>query len=114
MEKEDWGIFYDKRTDMVTIGRTFPGKSFYHPVDDGFMLRIDSKNKIHGFAIENAKHFLELHPEFTPLYFVVYPYRSLILLVAYFLFSQTLRGMNRMKAILSLSESYVITKASHA
>ncbi len=112
--EEGWKVLYDKRTDMVTIGKEFPAGTFYYPVEDGFMLRVDKDNKIYGFAIENAKLFVEKHKEFLPLSFVIYPYRSLFMLASFILIHKTLNGMKEMGAIFSASQSYVASKACYA
>ena len=112
---QDWSMSYNKRADMVFMGANFPENTFYVPVDENMMIRVDKDNKIHGFAIENAKSFIKKHPEFIPLHFVIYPYRSLFLVLPYyFVLYQTIRGINRMKHAFSVSENYIAGRVFYA
>ena len=65
-----WSIKYLKDSDMIILGEKFPSGTFYLHIKDGVMVRIDKKEKIYGFAIENAKSFIKKNPEVG---FVFYP-----------------------------------------
>ena len=79
VESENWMISYNKKADMLLMGGVFPEGSFYLPIEDGVMLRVDENNKVWGFAIENTKHFIRNNPEVGfILSFIVYPVRTRI------------------------------------
>ena len=109
-----WSVSYNKTADMVVAGKDFPVGSFYFPVDDGVMLRIDKDKKIYGFAIENAKYFIKEHPEFTFLFDKpMRPVRYyLFTLPMFFVFFQIASGIFKMRSLLSFSD-YIAAKAAY-
>lgn len=114
VEAERWSISYNKEADMVLMGTKFPRNTFYYPVgDSGVLLRVDSKNRLYGYAIENAKIRIKENPEISlALSFVIHPYRTrFIIFPILFLVHQTARSINGMKSIFSVSD-YVAGKAA--
>lgn len=105
-----WTVSYNRRADMVVMGERFPKGTYYIPVDDGVMVRIDSDKKIYGFAVENAKSFIKRNPRGVglALSFVVYPLRSILftLPILYITYQAA-----RMKSILSVSDYFVARTA---
>lgn len=104
----NWNISYNKRADLIIFGADFPPGSFYVNTLDGMMIRVDSNNKIHGFAIENAKSFIKKHKEFLPLAYVIYPVRSRILFALYKLLIQPLEHrVDPLRETVSVSKNYL-------
>lgn len=95
---EKWNISYDKRTDMVFMGATFLKGTFYVPINDtGFLVRVDKDYKIHGFAIENAKHFIKENPDMRALNLIVRPFTTISLLLMLLTTEWTLRGLSQLR-----------------
>lgn len=111
----NWSISYDRRSDMVRMGGLYPKGTFYYPVlDTGVLIRVDKNNKIHGFAIENAKYYIKKHPEIAVvLSFVVYPYRSFFLMPIFRVMYHTEKTLDSVKSILTISD-FVHNKALFA
>ena len=104
MQSEHWGVSYNRKADMLSIGTTFPENSHYVSVGDGVMLRIDQDNRVYGFSIENTKLFIKENPEIGfALSLIVYPVRSYLKLPVYFLAYHSLRGFNAMKNMRAMS-----------
>jgi hypothetical protein len=75
-------VKYNRKADMIIIGGSFPEGSLYVSVEDtGMLIRINRDEMIIGYAIENAKCFIQKNPnllmsiELVPL---VYPIRAKI------------------------------------
>ncbi|HEC32943.1 MAG TPA: hypothetical protein ENI63_01630 [Candidatus Kaiserbacteria bacterium] len=101
MMRENWNIKYNKGSDMILMGVPFIEGTFYRSVGNtGMMIRLDKDDKIHGFAIENAKFFLRENQEFIGLYPLVYPLRTKAMF-AVFSFASFIRNMNPMKNLLT-------------
>ncbi len=76
---DSWSISYDKRADFLIFGESFTADSAYVLLSetDGIMVRVNSSNKILGFAIENTKMFIKNNPgESLALRYFVYPVRT--------------------------------------
>ena len=97
MQNENWDIRYRKSSDMVVMGAEFPADTSYFDVKGtGVLIRIDDSNRIHGFAIENFKHFAKNNPEFQPFYFITaHPIRARII----FMVARGLHKMNMSKVV---------------
>lgn len=108
-----WSVSYNKKADMFIAGKDFPIGSFYFPVDEGVMLRIDKDRKIYGFAIENTKFFMRENPQLAlPLSILVYPYRFwLYTLPTLFISHHIAKGLNKMRSITTISD-YIAGKAA--
>ena len=111
-----WSFHYNKKADMLVVGEKFPVGSFYHyiPNNSGVMLRVDKNKKIYGFAIENTKFFMKKNPEVGfYLSLIVYPKRTQILFTILSIFLHTVRGLNKIRAILPVTD-YVTRRLAHA
>ncbi len=102
IKADNWVVNYRKEPDMLIIGAGFPDGTFYFNFDDsGLMIRIDKNNKIYGFAIENAKFFLERNSSIKPAFYpYVHPIKSFFLHYA----NRTLGNLNQLKSILRLND----------
>ncbi|TRZ53454.1 hypothetical protein D4R99_00815 [bacterium] len=111
--EESWSVQYNKKADILTIGTTFPVGSFYYNLSDtGVMLRIDSNNKIYGFAVENTKYFMKRNPEVgISLYPIVYPIRSRVLFPIFSLVFSVKYGLSKIQSIGTLTD-FVAGRAS--
>ena len=57
MISENWGINYDKHSDVLIVGNKFPkgSESVYLNHKNGILIRVDENEKIYGFIIEDFK-----------------------------------------------------------
>ena len=108
-----WSVSYNRKVDMVVAGKDFPVGSYYFPVAEGVMLRVDKDKKIYGFAIENASFFVKNHAQFAlPLSIVMHPVRFyLFTLPVMFIFYKVQTGMLRIRGMLTISD-YIAGRAA--
>ena len=116
MKDEQWNIFYNKRADMVTMGHEFPVGTFYYPIEDGVMLRIDKGNIVYGIAIENASFFIKKHPDIGfGLSLIMYPSKRFILFVILVFLYHTINVLKVLRNMLPERMSdYIAGRASWA
>lgn len=105
-----WKVKYNKPSDMIIMGEAFPADSFYFYLNgSGVMIRIDSDNRIYGFAIEDAKYFIKNNPDIGWLFMpLVYPLRYFWLNAVYKVFG----GFSEIRRIFAVSE-YIAGEACY-
>jgi len=107
-----WKLSYNKMNDTVFFGEDCPEGTFYVNAGDGMMVRVDANNRIYGFAIENATHFIQRNSEFAPLVLVMHPIKSRIFYAVYKTIIRPTAGL--VQNISTISQNYLAGKAVYA